>query len=76
MKNLKTLLKYYDFNQRYEYYDMIFNSLVNGNISQSKEQFLIMKREDRKDCYKYFEGFYDCPNEWQRKDLNFFFDLI
>ncbi len=76
MKAIKTLLKDYDLNQRYEYYDLVFNSLVNGNISQTKELFLDMYRKDRKDCYKYYDGFYDCPNEWQRKNLNFFFELI
>ena len=76
MKAIKTLLKYYELNQVYEFYDMVYNSLINGNRTQAREQFLSMKKEDRKACYKYYEGFYDCPNEWQRKNLNFFFDLI
>jgi hypothetical protein len=76
MKSLKTLLKEYEFSQRFEYYDMVYDSLINGNISQAKKLFCSMKREDRKDCYLYFEGYYDSPNQDQRKSLNFFFKLI
>lgn len=76
MKAIKTLLREYDLLQVYEYYDLVYNSLINGNRTSAKELFTAMKRDDRKACYKYYEGFYDCPNEWQRKDINFFFDLI
>lgn len=31
-------LKEYDFNSIYQYYEMILESLINGNINQVKEQ--------------------------------------
>lgn len=73
---MKKLLKDYEFNQDAEYFDMCYDSLINGNISQAREQFTRMTRKDRKRCYVYFDGFYDMPNEDQRKRQNFFFELI
>lgn len=73
---MKKLLKEYDLSQEYEYYDLCYNSRINGNITQSKELFKAMTKKDRKKCYLYFQGFYDRPNDWQLSYLNFFFELI
>jgi hypothetical protein len=76
MKTMKRLLKDYEFTQRHEYFDMVYNSLINGNRTQARELFTDMRREDRKECYLYFAGLYDCPTDEQRKNCNFFFNLI
>jgi hypothetical protein len=76
MKTMKGLLKDYQFTQRYEYFDICYNSLINGNISQTRKLFTDMRREDRKECYLYFTGFYDYPTTDQREYLQFFFNLI
>ena len=73
---MKKLLKDYDLKQDIEYFDLCYFSLINGNITQTKEQFKMMKRIDRKRCYQYFDGFWDVPTREQRQRLNFFLDLI
>jgi len=73
---MKKLLKLYDCRQVYEYFDICYNSYYNGQISQAKSQFNAMPKELRKQCYKYYEGFYDFPNDRQKGMLNFFFELL
>lgn len=43
-KKIETLLKEYAFEYPSQYYDMILESVINGNIKQSKEQFLAMPK--------------------------------
>ena len=73
---MKKLLKDYECSQSEEYYDICFNSYINGQRTQAKEQFLMMNRKERKDCYVYFTGFYDDPQGTRKEILNFFFYLI
>jgi len=73
---MKKLLKDYDLKQDEEYFDLCYNCLINGNYSATKDLFLRMRREDRKRCYKYFDGFYDYPTYDQQRNLNYFFNLI
>ena len=76
MQTMKRLLNDYQFTQKYEYFDMCYKSLINGNISATRELFTDMRREDRKECYLYFDGFYDVPTGEQKKRLMFFYNLI
>jgi hypothetical protein len=79
MKTLKTLLKEYELKQDaeyFEYFDMVYNSYMNGQKEQARAQFLAMQKDDRKDCYMYFDDFYDNPEGAQLTFLKFFFYLI
>ena len=46
---MKKLLKEYNFSNVDEYYAMIEESRMNGNIQQSKDQFKAMPKQFRKD---------------------------
>ena len=43
------LAKDYDFNSKYEYFDYIIESLINGQRPQVKELFNQMKGEDKQE---------------------------
>lgn len=45
---MKKLLKSYGFTSDMQYYEMILDSIMNGQISQAKSQFLALSRADRK----------------------------
>jgi hypothetical protein len=45
---MKKLLKDYGFNSDMQYFEMIVESVINGNRTQAKEQFNAMPRKIRK----------------------------
>jgi hypothetical protein len=44
---MKKLLKAYGFNSDMQYFEMIVESVINGNRQQAKEQFKAMPKEGR-----------------------------
>lgn len=46
---MKKLLKLYDLKRRCDYFDMINQSFINGQIQQGIAQFKAMPRTDKKD---------------------------
>jgi hypothetical protein len=48
LMTMKKLLKEYELNSDMQYYEMVVESVINGNRTQAKEQFNAMPREDRK----------------------------
>jgi len=70
---MKTLVKEYGFGNKSEYFDMIGESIVNGNRSQAKEQFLAMDKESRKEFVKITNGCWSDGYEWAD---DFFINLI
>ena len=52
-KSLKTLCKVYEFENGYEYFDYIIESLINGNRTQCRELFNDLREEDKKSCIRY-----------------------
>lgn len=63
-KKLITLAKELEFETELEYFQYIFDSYFNGNLSQCKRLFAEMKREDQKSFVSYCKGFnwmaYEC----------------
>ena len=45
---MKKLLKEYDLTEVYQYYDMIIDSVINGQREQAKVQFLAMPKDYQK----------------------------
>ena len=52
-KSLKTLCKEYEFENGYEYFDYIIESLINGNLTQCRELFNDLREADKKGCIRY-----------------------
>ena len=52
MATMTKLLKEYDYNSDMQYFEMIVESVINGNRTQAKEQFKAMPRQDRKNFVK------------------------
>lgn len=52
-KSLKTLCKAYEFENDYEYFDYIIESLINGNLTQCRELFNDLREADKKSCIRY-----------------------
>ena len=52
-KSLKTLCKVYEFENDYEYFDYIIESLINGNRTQCCELFNDLREADKKGCIRY-----------------------
>lgn len=48
-KYAETLAREYDFTTKFEYFDYIIDSLINGNRSQVKDLFNQMKGTDQKE---------------------------
>lgn len=48
MKTMKRLLKDYELNSDMQYFEMIINSVINGQRNQAKELFNLMPRKVRK----------------------------
>ena len=55
-KSLKTLCKAYEFENDYEYFDYIIESLINGNLTQCRELFNDLRETDKKSCIRYIRG--------------------
>lgn len=49
---MKKLLKTYNFNSDMQYYEMIVESFLNGQMSQAKNQFCAMPKANRADMLK------------------------
>lgn len=47
-KSLKTLCKVYEFENEYEYFDYIIESLINGNRAQCRKLFNDLREADKK----------------------------
>jgi len=45
---MKRLLKNYGFHSDMQYYEMIVESVINGQHTQAKEQFMAMPKADKK----------------------------
>ena len=48
MEKMSRLLKAYGFNSDMQYFEMIIESVINGNRTQAKEQFNAMPKDDKK----------------------------
>ena len=48
MKTMKRLLKDYELNSDMQYFEMIVESVINGNRTQAKEQFKAMQEVDKR----------------------------
>jgi len=53
---MKKLLKSYGFNSDMQYFEMIVDSVINGNRTQAREQFMAMPKEYRKSFVKSIFG--------------------
>jgi hypothetical protein len=51
-KSMKSLMKMYDLNSDIEYYEMIVESVINGQRTQAKEFFNKMPKENKKSFLK------------------------
>ena len=49
---MKKLLKSYGFNSDMQYFEMIVESVINGQRTQARKQFNAMPRQDRKNFVK------------------------
>ena len=77
MKALKTLLKEYDLTQDTEYFEIIIESVINGQFMQSTDQFLSMKQIDRKRFVKYaFRSLSDGSGGLDSNRIEWFIDNI
>lgn len=57
---MNKLLKSYGFKNHSEYYDMILESLINGQFTQAKEQFNKLPKTYNKEFLRYsFENYTD-----------------
>lgn len=49
---MKKLLKEYNLTSNAEYYEIVQESFINGQLKQAREQFKAMPRENQKDMVK------------------------
>lgn len=71
---MKKLLKKYGFNSDMQYFEMIVESVINGQRSQAKQQFKAMPKQYRKDFLKSANGFWN--SGLSESDIEIFIDLI
>lgn len=71
---MKKLLKQYGMNSDMQYFEMIVESVINGQITQSKEQFKAMTREQRKQFVGAIFGNWSTPLSESHKQM--FLNLI
>ncbi len=72
MKTMKQLLKDYELNSDMQYFEMIVDSVINGQRNQAKELFNLMPRKVR----KAFIIFLYTENYLTNSDKAMFFNLI
>ena len=72
---MKKLLKTYSLNSDQQYFEIIVESYINGQLAQAKEQFNAMSKEYKKQFVKSSLTFW-CNGLTQNQILNFFFPLI
>lgn len=66
---MKKLLDWYELVEETDYYDMVCESYINGQIYQAKRQFDALPYENKKAMLRYIETF-------DRDIYNFFFDQL
>jgi hypothetical protein len=71
---MKKLLKAYGFNSDMQYFEMVVESVINGQRTQAKEQFKAMPKDYRKSFVKAIYGNWTTPLGTQDKEM--FFDLL
>jgi hypothetical protein len=71
---MKKLLKAYGFNSDMQYFEMIVESVINGQRTQAKEQFKAMPRNYRKAFTQAIYGNWCSGLTTQDKEM--FFDLL
>lgn len=78
MKKVQTLVKEYNLNSDVQYYEMVYTSYINGQKKQAKDKFLAMKREDRKNCFRYLYEIYNLSliSSYRHTISHFLFNLI
>ena len=72
---MKKLLKTYSLNSDQQYFEIIVESYINGQLSQAREQFNAMNKEYKKQFVKSSLTFWQ-TGLTQNQILNFFFPLI
>ncbi len=71
---MKKLLKSYGFTSNRQYFEMIAESVVNGQRTQAKEQFLAMPKSERKEFVNFNLG--NSESVLENSDLATFITLI
>lgn len=71
---MKKLLKIYSFISDMQYYEMIVDSVINGQIAQAKDQFKAMPKISKKEFVKAIYGNW-CTSLSQR-DKEMFLNLL
>lgn len=71
---MKKLLKDYGFNSDMQYFEIIIESIINGQRQQAKEQFKAMPKNERKNMVKAMYSFWDVVIN--NEDKLMLFDLI
>lgn len=72
---LEKLLKEYSLNSDMSYFDMILQSVENGQICQAGTQFLQLAKLDRKNFIKYVATAF-VENPLSQQDFNAFIDIL
>ena len=72
---MKKLLKTYSLNSDQQYFEIIVESYINGQLSQAREQFNAMSKDYKKQFVKSSLTFWQ-NGLTQNQILNFFFPLI
>ena len=72
---MKKLLKIYSLNSDQQYFEIIVESYINGQLAQAREQFNAMSKEYKKQFVKSSLTFWQ-NGLTQNQILNFFFPLI
>ena len=71
---MKKLLKSYGLNSDMQYYELIVDSVINGQRTQAKEQFKAMSKKERKQFVKSVLTDWNTPLD--PRDKMMFFDLL
>ena len=72
---MKKLLKTYSLNSDQQYFEIIVESYINGQLAQAREQFNAMSKDYKKQFVKSSLTFWK-NGLTQNQILNFFFPLI
>lgn len=66
---MKKLLKSYDLENDQQYFEMIVNSVINGQRTQAKNQFNELKKEYKKQFIKSIFGYWESGLSQQDKEM-------
>lgn len=72
---LEKLLKEYSLNSDMSYFDMVLQSVENGQRKQAASQFLQLAKLDRKNFIKYVATAF-VENPLSQQDFNAFIDIL